>query len=128
MNKDCASCMMSASVGILSFRSNGCFGRSFCSIKSIGVVLYQVGTLMIYMSAKMGLGFIGFLDLRVSICNLFLLVQSHGYAYILDWKGISTGTFMVQKSNNARRSLVAKNTNPVVTSNSITAICLCENL
>jgi hypothetical protein len=30
--RDCASCMMSASVGVLSFRSNGCFSRGFCSI------------------------------------------------------------------------------------------------
>jgi hypothetical protein len=29
-------------------------------------------------------------------------------AYILDRKGISTGTFMAQESNNAQRSLVAK--------------------
>jgi len=59
---------------------------------------------------RLGLGFIGFLDLRVSICNLFLFeYRVHGYAYIY-WigKGYQRGIFVVQELNNARRSLAAK--------------------
>ena len=72
MNKDRASCMMSAFVGVISLRSNGCFDWGFYLIKSIGVVLYQGGILMIYVY-KDGAGLYWFLDLRVSVHKLFLI-------------------------------------------------------